>query len=191
MKFRLLVFVFVLATAASAQRQDATFTGTAVIYGSGFNTRTTVRNFTLHITGLTPASDADRFLGTLQERGQDALLSSIRDHDLGRFSLSGEVGRPLNAVVVSSVGDKRMIRAVFERWMGFGELRGGYRSTDYPFSYVEIVFDPRTGKGDGTFIPAARVRWNNKHAENEVEIEDFGIYPGRLIGVKLQRGSLP
>jgi hypothetical protein len=39
------------------------------------------------------------------------------------------------------------------------------------------------GKGDGTLIPAARIYFDKKH-ENQVEVENFGIYPARLVGVK-------
>jgi hypothetical protein len=73
-----------------------------------------------------------------------------------------------------------------ERWIGFGELRGGYRSLDYPFSYIEIMIDPRTGKGEGTFIPAAQIRFKTKNGQSQVEIEDFGTFPGRLMGVTMR-----
>ena len=49
------VFIFV-ATAVSSifAQNDVTFTGTAVSYGSGFNTRTRTSAFTMKITGVTP-----------------------------------------------------------------------------------------------------------------------------------------
>lgn len=159
-----------------------------MIYGSGLNTRTLTRTFTMHVKGRTSAADADRYLSILESGGQDSLLDALRNNDLGRFSLGGSVGQRLNAVVVDSVDGKTRIRAVFERWIGFGELRGGYRSVDYPFGYVEIIIDPRTGKGDGTFIPAARIRFKNgkNGADGTVEIEDSGTFPGRLMGVTMR-----
>jgi len=187
---RLLLFTLFTLLATSAFAQDTTFTGTALIYGSGFNTRTTTRNFTLRIKGTTSDADAKRFIGELQDDGQDALLKDIRDEDLGNFSLGGQIGRTINVVRLSDVEGRRRIRVVFERWLGFGELRGGYRSVDYPFSYLELLIDPRTGKGEGTFIPAARIRFKNRNGENQVEIEDFGTYPGRLLGVTM-RGRMP
>ena len=185
------IFVFVLMAAAAATAQrGTTLTGTAVIYGSGFNTRTITRPFTMIINGRTSAADASRYLRTLQSGGQDDLLREIGGNDLGRFSLGGSVGVPLNAVVVDRENGETRIRAVFRRWMGFGELRRGYRSTDYPFGYVEIHLDDR-GNGDGTFIPAARIRFRSARNGNAdtVEIEDFGTFPGRLMGVRL-RGAL-
>jgi hypothetical protein len=180
------ILAVTLAATAYAQR-GTTFTGTAVIYGSGRNIRTISRPFTLIINGRTSPEDAQRYLNTLERGGQDALLREIGDNDLGRFSLSGSVGVPLNAVVVDRDGDSTRLRAVFRRWMGFGELRWGLRSTDYPFSYVELRFDPN-GRAEGTFIPAARIRFRNARngGTGTVEIEDFGTFPGRLMGVRMR-----
>ncbi len=173
---------------AAAGQQGTTFTGTAMIYGSGLNTRTITRSFTMTITGRTSSQDAARYLNTLARGGQDALLREIDSNDLGRFSLTGSVGRPLNAVIIDEDNGETRIRAVFQRWVGFGELRRGYRSVDYPFGYVEIRVDPRTGRGDGTIIPAARIRFREGRSggENTIEIEDFGTFPGRLLGVTMR-----
>ncbi len=185
---RLIPFILTLifAVSAFAQRDAATFTGTALIYGSGFNTRTATRTFTLRLTSQTSESETARLIGVLQDGGQDALLKEVGKQKVGTFSLGGQVSRDVNAVHVATVDGKTRIRAVFERWLGFGELRGGYRSVDYPFSYIEIFVDPRTGKGEGTFIPAAQIRYRNRDGENQIEIEDFGTFPGKLMGVQMR-----
>jgi hypothetical protein len=187
--FTMLIVALSAASSVSAQR-GTTITGTAVIYGTGLNTRTITRPFTLIINGRTSASDATRYLQTLQRGGQDDLRREIDRNDLGRFSLSGSVGVPLNAVLIDRDGDDTRIRAVFQRWIGFGELRRGYRSVDYPFGYVEIHID-RSGRGEGTIIPAARIRFRNARAggNDTVEIEDFGTFPGRLMGVRVRGGG--
>jgi hypothetical protein len=190
MKKTTITAMLILAAAAFASAQErATFTGTALIYGSGFNTRTVTRSFTLRINGTTPGGEAARYLRTLQDDGQEGLLRAVRNNDLGTFSLGGQPALRLNAVTVDDLGGGRQrIRAVMQRWIGFGELRGGYRSVDYPFSYVEIILD-RSGSGEGTFIPAAQIRFRNKNGQQQVEIEDFGTFPGRLMGIKM-RGRL-
>lgn len=185
---RLFTFIVLsLAIASTAYAQQATFTGTAVIYGSGASTRTITRSFTLTVNARTSDADAARYLRTLESGGQDALLREIGSNDLGRFSLSGSLGERVNAVLVNRDGDETVIRAVFRRWIGFGELRRGLRSVDYPFGYVEIRIN-RNGRGDGTIIPAARVRFRGG---NTVEVEDFGTFPGRLMGVRQRGGRLP
>lgn len=173
------------ASSASAQR-GTTITGTALIYGYGLNTRTISRPFTMTINGRTSEADATRYLQTLQRDGQDDFAKQIDRNDLGRFSFSGQVGLPINAILVDRDGDDTRIRAVFKRWVGFGELRRGYRSVDYPFTYVEIRID-QNGRGEGTIIPAARVR---ARGSNTLEVEDFGTFPGRLMGVRLRGGRL-
>lgn len=183
-----LVFVSLAASVIAISAQGTTtFNGMAVIYGSGTNTRTVTRTFTMRVNRQTTAAEVPEYLKKLENGGQDGLREAIRNNDLGHFSLGSSLGQRLNAVVVDTVEGKTRVRAVFERWIGFGELRGGYRSVDYPFSYVEIIIDPRTGKGDGTFIPAAQIRFKEGKAgaAGTVEIEDFGTFPGRLLGVRM------
>ena len=181
--------LLLLAGVSSRAQERVTFTGTALIYGTGTNTRTITRSFTLRLKGTTSDQDANRAISVLQESGQDALLRGIRNNDLGTFSLGGQPTLTVNAARIDNVDGRQRVRAVMERWMGFGELRGGYRSTDYPFSYIEIIVDPRSGKGEGTFIPAAQIRFKTKNGQSQVEIEDFGTFPGRLMGVSM-RGRL-
>jgi hypothetical protein len=173
-----------LATAAMAQR--TTITGTVLMYGSGFNTRTTSAPFTLNLNGRTSNDEAQRLLGALQSGGQEELRRSLNHNDLGRFSIGNRAGLPVEAVIVDRTADGRLrLRAVLERWQGFGEVWRGGRSLDYPFSYLEMYIDPGKGSGDGTFIAAAQIRWRNDHGQNTVEIEDFGTLPGRLMGVRV------
>lgn len=188
-KLIFLLMIGSLSVAALGQRGTTTLTGTVVIYGSGFNTRTVTRNFTMRLTGTTSGQDANRFVNILQERGQSGLLNALNDQRVGNFALTGQVGRPINAAFVTRVDGRLRIRAVFERWIGFGELRGGYRSVDYPFSYIELFVDSRTGRGEGTFFPAAQIRYRTRNGEPQVEIEDFGTFPGRVMGVQM-RGQM-
>lgn len=184
------LLIFASVTQTEAQRRE-TITGTVLSYGSGFNTRVRTGNFTLDIRNFTADQDAGRFLDQLRNDGQDALLSSIRNEDLGRFSISGNLGQRINAVRETMVDGRRRIYVVFERWMQFAELRGGYRSRDYPFGYIELDIDPRTGRGEGTYIAAARIRWRRASGGqgDHVEVEDFGTYPARLMNVRVSRGS--
>ena len=181
-----IALVFAAAVAEPALAQTETYTGTVVSYGTGRNTRTSVNTFTLNITGTTSDSDVDRAVAILKEGGQDDLQKAITNNDLGRFSIGARLGRVLNGVRIDEVDGKKRIRAVFERWINFSELRGGYRSLDYPFGYIELLIDPATGKGDGTLIEAAQIRWkrDKKLDQYVVEIENFGTFPARLMGVQ-------
>ncbi|MBX3294102.1 MAG: hypothetical protein KF762_00070 [Acidobacteria bacterium] len=179
----LMAFACVSVFAQGGQRE--TYTGTIVSFGSGLNTRTTTATFTLDLKGRTSDEQAARFIAVLAEGGQDTLLKELNDEDLGSFSVDGRLGRTINAVRVTEIDGKTRIFAVFERWIRFAEVRGGYRSIDYPFGIIELFIDPKTGRGEGTYIAAAKLRWirDSKDGDYHVEIENFATFPARLMGV--------
>lgn len=137
--------------------------------------------FNLKITGLTSDQQANNYLGILQSRGQQQALTAISNQNLGTFSVGNGLGRTINVVRETNVEGRRRIFIVFERWTRFAEVRGGYRSLDYPFGVIELYIDPRTGKGEGTYIAAARIRFDRD--DNQVEIENFATYPAKLVNV--------
>ncbi|MGI9034743.1 MAG: hypothetical protein ACR2GD_01770 [Pyrinomonadaceae bacterium] len=186
--FGFIILLLPLISTARGQGKE-TFTGTVLYYGTGFNTRAYTRLFTLNINGQTFDAQAQRYLGILQENGQDKLLDAIRNEDLGRFSVGPNVGIPINVVRESAVNGQRRIFVVFERWKEFAELRGGYRSLDYPFGVIELSIDEATGKGSGTYIAAAQIRWRHdeKSGQYQVEIENFATFPAKLLGVTLRK----
>ena len=100
------------------------------------------------------------------------------------------VGIDLNFIQQEMVDGKRRIFIVFERWTQFAELRYGLRSRDYPFGVIELFIDPATGKGEGTYFAAAKLRWtrDNKTNQYAVEVENFATWPAKLMGVQ-QRGG--
>ena len=177
------------AMTMSASAQKETYTGTVVSFPSGFGTRTTTGTFTLNIDRHTSDERTQRLLGLLQEDEDRDLLSEVRREDVGSFTINGRIGPRVNVVRETMVNGKRRIFAVFERWQQFAELRGGYRSLDYPYGVIEMYIDPRTGRGEGTYVAAAKVRWrtDKRTGENQIEIENFATFPAKLMGVQ-QRG---
>ena len=186
--FILLAGVFLVTTATAQRAQRETYTGTVVSFGSGMNVRTSTGTFTLTIDRQTSDERAQRLLGLLQEDEDRDLLSEVRREDVGSFSINGRIGPRVNVVRESMVNGQRRIFAVFERWQQFGELRGGYRSLDYPYGVIEMYIDPRTGRGEGTYVAAAKIRWrrDRRSGQEQIEIENFATFPARLIGVQLR-----
>lgn len=182
----LLVMLITAPLAAPQQRgnedgegRKETFTGALIGIGGTLAGRST--SFTLTINGVTSDSDARRYVGILAEKGQDGLMSVVKDRKLGTFALTGQTGRDINVVRIHPTETGRKIVILFERWLNLFEVRYGTRSEDYPFTYAEIYVDAQ-GKGEGTLIPAARIRFDK--SEQGVEIENFGIYPARLSGIR-------
>jgi hypothetical protein len=166
------------------QREDVrvseTYTGTIVGIGGGAGGRTW--NFSMTVKGYTSQGEALEYAQLLQAEGQDDLLKAITKRDLGTFSVTGQIGRNLNFVYqVPSDGGRRIV-ALFDRWESIWERRHGTRSLDYPFTYIEISLDEE-GKGSGTLIPLAKIYFDKKDA-SLVNIENFGVYPLRLVNVR-------
>ena len=185
------IFCLLIAITAKAQSGKESYTGTILSYGSGLNTRTTTSNFKLNINRSTTDAQATQYLQLLQDGGQADLLKGIKNEDLGTFSVNGNLARTVNVVRERQIDGKTRIHVAFERWTQFAELRGGYRSLDYPFTYIELLIDPETGKGEGTYIAAAQIRWKKDKDSNgyHVEIEDFATFPARLMNVRAQMSS--
>ena len=177
------LYLFAAPVTLSAQE---TFTGTVLRYGSGRYVGTRTSGFTLKLNSITPDDQAARFLSVLQTGGQDDLLNAIKNEDIGYFELTAGLGQRINAAREVNVGGMRKIYAVFQRWTQFAELRGGYRSLDYPFGYIELTIDPRTGKGTGQYFAAAKIRWKNdgKGVGPHVEVEDYATIPAKLLNVR-------
>ena len=146
------------------------------------------RPFTLIINRYTPPNQVREMNDALSSGGQDELLKVMSKMDAGRIQIGTGVGVPANAVIVDSWNDGgRKITVLYQRWLQFFELRYGTRSRDYPIGYAEILLD-RNGRGEGTLIPAARVRLKGG---NTWEVEDFGVLPARLMGLRASGRVIP
>jgi len=177
--------LFLASTAISVLgQQAAVVTGTALVYGQGRDLSTHTYNFRININKTTSDADAERFLKVLKSDGQDALQKAIHNEDLGTFSLNNGIGLNINAVRVQELNGKRKIYIVFERWLGAAEVRYGYRSLDYPFSYIELTLDKETGQGEGIYFAAAKIRWQKDKTNPQIEVENFATFPSKLMAVK-------
>lgn len=184
----LLLCLILVSSIEAQQSVKETYTGTVLSYGTGLRVGTLTRTFTLNITDQTSDQKAAGYLDILQSSGQDSLLEIIKNENLGNFSVGANLGRRLNVVRESVIDGHRRIFIVFERWTQFAEVRGGYRSLDYPFGVIELFINEKTGKGEGTYIAAAKIRWvmDKKTNQYQVEIENFATFPARLLGVTLR-----
>ena len=160
-----------------------TITGT-VYFMSGRRPGTSLP-FTLRINRITTADEVRQLNSALQAGKQDELLRELSRLDAGRIQIGTGVGLPANAIMVDNQGNGRTkITVIYQRDVRFGELRRGARSTNYPFGYAEMY----VGRGDneGMLIPAAHVRLRDG---NTWEVEDFGTFPARLMGLRVRGGS--
>jgi len=141
--------------------------------------------FTLVINRITTADEVSQLNSALQAGKQDELLRTLSHADAGRIQIGSGVGVPANAIMVADQGDGRTkITVLYQRNLRFAELRFGARSVDYPFGYAELYVG--RGENEGMLIPAARVRLRDG---NTWEVEDFGTFPARLMGLRVRGRS--
>ena len=169
--------LFFPVSEALAQRQRVN--GTLVNIGGRQSGRT--RPFSLIINRYTAPNQVRELNDALQRGGQDELLKALSAMDAGRIQLGTGVGVRANAIIAEPWGEGGTKLTVFyERYLNFAELRYGTRSEDYRIGYAEM-FLKRDGAGEGTLIAAAKVRMRNN---NTWEVEDFGVFPSRLMGLR-------
>jgi len=189
----LLVVVLLIGVAAFYPRTNTlaqgegltgrTITGTVYFIGGRRASRSLP--FTLVVNRLTTDDEVRQLNSALQEGKQDELLRQLSRMDAGRIQIGTGVGVPANAIMVANEGTGRTkITVLYQRDMRFAELRYGARSTNYPFGYAEMYVG--RGENEGMLIPAARVRLRDG---NTWEVEDFGTFPARLMGLRVRGGG--
>ena len=139
----------------------------------------------VYITGWTTNQQVKDYISTLKEKGPDGLVRAMeKTDDVGRLSPTGFVGSGFRFARYRPTANAGLhIVMVTNRPMSFGELYRGNRSTDYQFGIVVLNVD-KDGKGTGTLAPVCKIKFNKK---NELEIENFGQKPFRLVNVYLQK----
>lgn len=154
-------------------------TGTILGVGGRFGGRT--RPFDLIINRYSSTDEAERLNAALQSGGEDELLRVLSRMDVGRIRINNSIGVPVNAILATPQADgSTKLTILYQRNVNFYELRSGARSENYKFGYAEIFLRPR-GRSEGTLIAAARIRLRDG---NTWEVEDFGAFPARLIGLQ-------
>jgi hypothetical protein len=190
---RVFVLLFVLcgmaffaAPSQSVENGTERITGTVVFMSGRSSGRS--RPFTLTVNRFTPPNQLRELNEALSSGGQDELLDKLNDMDAGRIQIGTGLGVRANAVIVDpwSEGGRRIV-VLYERDIRFFELRYGTRSSDYRVGYAELFID-RNGRGEGTLIPAARVRLRGG---NTWEVEDFGVFPARLMALRSRGRVVP
>ena len=167
-------------SAVEARGQSRQYiTGTMVGIGGRFAGRT--RSFRLIVESYTAPNQVRELNDALRDNGQDGLLRVLSGMNAGRIQLGDGVGVRANAIIQDpwENGGTRLT-VFYERNLSIYELRYGSRSENYRVGYAEIFLD-RNGKGEGTLIAAARVRLQG---DNTWEVEDFGSFPARLMGLR-------
>jgi hypothetical protein len=168
---------------SEARGQGQIVTGTVVGVGGRFGGRSAP--FRLIINNYTSPEDVQRLNAALQSSGQEGLLQALSGMEAGRIQVGTGVGVTANAIIATPWEGGTKLTVLYRRNINFFELRYGTRSENYRFGFAELYLRGRAGN-EGTFIPAAQVRLRDG---NTWEVEDFGVFPARLLGLQQTRGG--
>jgi hypothetical protein len=178
--FLLGALCLVAASAVSAAAQSRQYVQGQVV-GIGGRRAGLNQPFSLTINRYSSADDVQQLNQALSSGGQDELMRVLSRLNAGRVSIGNNVGVTANAVIATPTAEGgTKLTVLYERNVAIFELRYGARSSDYRFGYAEIYLDAR-GRGQGTFIPAAKVKLEGG---NNWVVEDFGEFPARLMGLR-------
>lgn len=146
------------------------------------------------IDGWSPPEERSEVIAAMEEGGQEALLRTLEKlPPKGRMRFPGWVGPdPLNASLgwdlkyteQSPLPDGgRRIAIMFDRYLTFWEVRNRPRTTDYPFTFIEVRVN-KNGEGEGKMSALAKINFDKRN--KVIVLEDFGSEPLRLQQVRVE-----
>jgi hypothetical protein len=143
-------------------------------------------NVDIYINRYSTDEEAKAMAAALIDGGSDSLLKALeKSKSIGKITLTGRVGfYDLKLIRSRPSSTGRTIYAVGDRPMGFLELYYSGRSRDYEFGILQLDLKKNSkGKeeGVGALIYAAKIKLLEG---NTIDIENYGIDPVRLLGVR-------
>jgi hypothetical protein len=166
------IFVFlVLAPGAVAQDKTLPEAYSGVAIGTGGSVGGKTMQFDFRVMQFTTDEEVQNFAQLVKDKGTDALRRALEKEDKGRINAVGSTGNQIAVARKRQQGSDTIITIVTARTMPFVELYRGGRSTDYPFGYLQVKLDDK-GQGTGQIMAAARIRFDKK--KGNYEIESYG-----------------
>jgi hypothetical protein len=171
----------VQADAAQPER----FSATAVNMSAGGTGRVTTP-VSIVISRWSTDAERDRLVTALQEKGPDAVLSALKDMPrAGSIAATGSVGQEVHfARRIAGPNNSERVVLITDRPMSLWEMRSGSRTTEYPFTLVELRVGA-DGKGEGKASAATKVIFDKD--TNNVVLENYDIQPIGLQNVIRQK----
>jgi hypothetical protein len=178
------------AIAASSLLVFAQTNGTPERFTASAVNMTSGGTSTLEIVVDRWSTDAERnqLVSVLTQKGESKLLDALQGtKKVGYIRSVNSIGWDLHYAHRQPLPDGgEQIVIATDRPMGFREVANQWRTTDYPFTVIEMHLNA-DGEGQGTMSVATKVTVNKK--TNAIELENFGTSPVLLNNVKRERMS--
>jgi len=159
------------------------FTATAVNMNGGGTS-------TLEIVVNRWSTDVERnnLVSVMLQKGESKLLDALQStKKVGYIRSVNSIGWDLHYAHRQPLPDGgEQIVIATDRPMGFREVANQWRTTDYPFTVIEMHLNA-DGEGNGTMSVATKVTVNKK--TNAIELENFGTTPVLLNNVRREKMS--
>ena len=168
-------------TAAQTLGQPERVTANAVSlspqYGTGQQT------VEITVDRWSTASDRERLVTALQQKGPDELLKQLQKmRPVGRIRTPDSLGYDLRYAQQMPLPDGgRSIVIATDRPIGFWEATTRPRTFDYPFTVIQMNLGP-DGMGSGTMSYATKIIAK----DNMIELEDFATKPIMLNNIRAE-----
>ena len=172
-----------LCLGTSAQDNTPPQGYSAVAIGTGGSVGGKTIPFDFRITLFTTDERVQNFPQMVKDKGADALRRALEKEDQGRITPIGSTGNQIAVARKQQQGSETIITVVTARTMPFVELYRNGHTTGYPFGYLRVKLDV-TGKGSRQIMAAARIRFDKKKAQHE--IESFGNQYIKVTNVRPQ-----
>jgi hypothetical protein len=170
-----------LLPALSGQNKSEQYSGVLQMTGGAAGGAS--RSIDIWINKYNTDEDIKGYATLLVEGGPDKLRRALEKEDVGQIAPVGRTGIALAVARKFVNGNKTIIRVVTARDMSFLELRYNGRSTDYPYTIVQLELD-QNGKGTGSLIAAAKISFNKKKNTYEIESYQHGTAYNRIANVR-------
>jgi hypothetical protein len=164
-----LVVSLSLVVPAQDKARPEAYSGVAMGTGGGVGGKSI--SFDFRITQYTTDEELQSFAQLVKDQGPEALRRALEKEDKGRINAVGSTGNQIAVARKRQQGSETIITIVTARNMPFIELYRNGRTTDYPFGYLQVNLDA-TGKGTGQIMAAAKIRFDKK--KGQYEIESYG-----------------
>jgi len=130
--------------------------------------------------------EREQLLTVFREKGPNKLLDALMDMPkVGYLRLPTTLAWDLRYAFQTPLpeGGRRVI-LITDRPITMNEARNNPRTTDYPFTLLEIRFDA-AGVGVGKMSVATKI-WLSKD-KTTIELENYGMEPVRLTEVRIEK----
>jgi hypothetical protein len=135
------------------------------------------------VTRWSTSSETAALLGTLKEKGPEALLEAVRDaKSVGTIQTPGNLAYDLRYAEQEMLGDGiRRVVLITDRPISMWEAVNRPRTYDYPFTLIELRLNEQ-GEGEGKLNLATRI--DISRTGRTVQLENYDTQPIHLNEVR-------